>query len=395
MPSMEMGKPSESQVTNPSAFPTKNAARPLRILFCANWAVERLNKADCTRWNPSYTIPGQPYWFFKHANEPVNIEVLDCRCFWGLDRIERKLVRCYPSKGIAAWIRSRRYDLVLSHGGQMGLVIGLLQALAPHLSRTPHVMIDVGAITGGYSGWKNQIITAGCRLAVSSLAAIICHNSKQLNFYRDKYPEVAQNAHFIPLGVDTNEFRPEPCEQEDEIICVGYAKRDWNMLVRAYAGLRTKTRLVLLGIPNGRMIKQNGVDCIPRVGIEEMRNRVRRAKFVALPLENIDYCVGQQTFLQSMAMGKAVLLPRIPAVCDYIRDGATGFLYDVSSEEDLRQKLQMLLSSDDRVELVGRAARAAVEAEFSETVMTDRIIGLLREVAQDGLKVSANPGRNA
>ena len=48
-----------------------------------------------------------------------------------------------------------------------------------------------------------------------------------------------------------------------------------------------------------------------------------------------------------MAMGKAVLLPGIPTVVDYIRDGETGFLYDVDSEQDLGDKLRTLLSSDN------------------------------------------------
>ena len=101
----------------------------LRILFCVNWAVEDVAEADCTRFSPDFRVPGQPYWFFKHAHPNIDVDVLDCRSFLRLDRIERKWVHCYPSKGVLAWVRSRRYDLILSHGGQMGLVIGLLQSL--------------------------------------------------------------------------------------------------------------------------------------------------------------------------------------------------------------------------------------------------------------------------
>jgi glycosyltransferase involved in cell wall biosynthesis len=240
-------------------------------------------------------------------------------------------------------------------------------------------MFDVGAISGGYSGSSNRIVTAGCRLATQSLAGAICHSSQQLKFYRDRYPEVGKVAHFIPLGVDTEDFRPEPCAQEDEIICVGY-DRDWQRLVRAYASLNTATRLVLLGIPSSQTIQHPGVECVPPVSIDEMRRRIRRAKFVVLPLWKVDYCVGQQTFLQAMAMGKTVLLPSIPAVRDYIRDGETGFLYDADSEQDLGMKLRELLTQTETVERVGRAARAATESQFSEAMMADRIVGLLRDI---------------
>jgi glycosyltransferase involved in cell wall biosynthesis len=266
----------------------------------------------------------------------------------------------------------------------MGLVIGLLQSLFPHTSQTPHVMFDVGAISGGYSGMKNRLVTAGCRLAVKSLAGAICHSSHQLEFYRDRYPEVAKVAHFIPLGVDTDEFRPEPSPQEDEAICVGYGGRDWKLLVRAYAGLHTATRLVLLGIPGSEHISHPGVVCVPRVSIDEMRRRIRRAKFVVLPLAKVDFCIGQQTFLQSMALGKSVLVPNIPAVLDYIRDGETGFVYDVDSEQDLSMKLQKLLSDSKTAERVGRAARAATESQFSEAIMAEKVVGLLRGIVRKG-----------
>jgi glycosyltransferase involved in cell wall biosynthesis len=247
-------------------------------------------------------------------------------------------------------------------------------------------MFDVGAISGGYSGSSNRALTAGCRFAVKSLAGAICHSSHQLEFYRDRYPEVAKVAHFIPLGVDTDEFRPEPSPQEDEAICVGYGGRDWKLLVRAYAGLHTATRLVLLGIPGSEHISHPGVVCVPRVSIDEMRRRIRRAKFVVLPLAKVDFCIGQQTFLQSMALGKSVLVPNIPAVRDYIRDGETGFVYDVDSEQDLSMKLQKLLSDSKTAERVGRAARAATESQFSEAMMAARIVGLLREVVRNGSK---------
>jgi glycosyltransferase involved in cell wall biosynthesis len=84
-----------------------------------------------------------------------------------------------------------------------------------------------------------------------------------------------------------------------------------------------------------------------------------------------------------MAMGKAVLLPGIPTVVDYIRDGETGFLYDVDSEQDLGDKLRTLLSSDESVRRVGRAARAAIESEFSEAIMADRVAGLLHKLVRN------------
>ncbi len=361
---------------------SKDNAEVMRALFCVNWPVDHVNAADRTRFSPDYTVPGQPYWFFKHGQHNINVDVLDCRSFLGLHRLERKLVRCYPSKSALAWVRSRRYDVVISHGGQMGLVLALLQTLFGQRFSPPHVMFDVGAISGGSHGWNNPAVINVFGFALKSLAGVICHSSNQLEFYRRQYPSLAEIARFIPLGVDTETFQPKNTAEQDEIICVGYAFRDWKLLVRAYARLNTSTRLVLLGIPTSEYISFPGVECVPRVNIDEMRRRISRARFVVLPIPQVDFCTGQQTFLQSMALGKAVLLSDIPAVVDYITDGETGFLYRVGNEEDLYQKLRLLLSADSTVKRVGQAARQAATTQFSESMMADRVVNFLCDVVR-------------
>jgi len=365
----------------------------LRILFCVNWAVEKIREEDTTRFSPDYCVPGEPYWFFRHGDQRFEVDVLDCRSVFGLHVMERRIARSYPLKSALAWLRSRSYDVIVSHGAQMGLGIALLQTLFPGVPSAPHVMFDVGAISGGAHGWNHPAVIKGFRFAFGSLAAAICHSSHQLEFYRQEYPHVATVAHFIPLGVDTEVFRPQDIAVEDEIICIGYALRDWDLLVRAYARLHAKTRLILLGVPAEQCISCPGVECVPRVNIEVMRQRIAKARFVVLPLPPVDFCIGQQTFLQSMAMGKAVLVSDIPAAKDYITDGENGFLYRAGNEDDLYEKLLYLLSADDVVKTAGQTARVTAMNRFSEKLMSEKIGGLLREVAMknSGRRESALP----
>jgi glycosyltransferase involved in cell wall biosynthesis len=369
-------------VTQPTSTPLEDQAEPLRALFCVNWAVDRVVAADGVRFSPDYRIDGQPYWFFKHGEYNIDVDVLDCRSFLGVHRLERKFLRCYPSKSTLAWIRSRRYDVVMSHGGQVGLVLALLQTLLGERLSPPHVMFDVGAISGGSQRWNNSAVINVFSFALKSLAGVICHSSHQLDFYRKQYPGLSEIARFIPLGVDTDAFQPQDTPEQDEIICVGYAFRDWKLLVRAYARLNTSTRLVLLGIPASECVSSPGVECVPRVNIDEMKRRISRSRFVVLPIPQLEFCTGQQTFLQSMALGKTVLISDIPAVRDYIVDSDTGFLYRPGDEDDLYQKLKLLLSADGTVKSVGTAARNAVVTQFSESLMADRVVTLLRDVVR-------------
>jgi len=115
-----------------------------------------------------------------------------------------------------------------------------------------------------------------------------------------------------------------------------------------------------------------------------MRRRIARARLVVLPLPKVEYSLGQQTFLQSMALGKAVLLPKIPAVVDYIRDGETGFLYEAGNEDDLSRKLEKLLADPETVERVALSGQIATTTHFDEATMADRVAVVLQVAAQRG-----------
>ena len=351
----------------------------MRILFCLNWPVDQqitsLQAAD--RFSPEYRIAGEPFWFFKHLDASYEVDLLDCRAPFGTHAVELKYTRMLSSQGVTAFVRSRRYDLVVSHGAQSALSFALLQTLLRR-KRTPHVLFDVGRITGDSC---NPRRIAACRYALGSLSAIITHSTAQLFFYREHFPRLAANAHFIPLGVDLDEFTPRTVEVEDQILCIGYAKRDWPTLVNAYTSINTRTKLVFLGIPPENAIAGERIVCLPKSNIEEMRALIARSRLIVLPLPAINYCIGQQTLLQSMAMGKTVLATGIPAMLDYVHHGQDGFLYAPENAADLAEKLRLLLSNPDLVARTGEAARRRVERDFSESVMAETLGKLFRQVA--------------
>lgn len=66
-----------------------------------------------------------------------------------------------------------------------------------------------------------------------------------------------------------------------------------------------------------------------------------------------------QVVLEAMASGLPVVASRLPAHCDLLRDGETGFVVD--SAERLGAKLQWLECADNNV-AIGAAARASVRA---------------------------------
>ncbi|MGA2906131.1 MAG: glycosyltransferase family 4 protein [Terracidiphilus sp.] len=349
----------------------------MKILFCVNWAVARLDEPDLHRFCADYISPVQPYWFFRHLCDRHTVDVIDFRGPFGLHRLERSTVRCFPYQSVKAFLRERRYDVVLSHGAQTGLVHSLMSSLIGR-NRPPHFLFDVGALNGGSA---NPAAVAACRFAFRSLAGLIYHSSGQAQHYRAHFPELYARSRFIPLGVDAGEFAPQGEATEDQIICVGYAKRDWTTLLEAYSALRTKTRLVLLGMPQPHDPLPQGVMAVPRVNIAEMRQWIARSRFVVLPIPDTPYSVGQQTLLQSMALGKAVVASDIPALRDYAADAMTACFYRPGDAGELTERMAYLLERPDVADDIGRCARQHVINEFSESLMASRIMEFVSQAA--------------
>lgn len=351
----------------------------MRVLFCVNWKVDQ----SCTpaqakdRFSPDYKIPGQPYWFFRHLDPRIEVDIFDSRVPFGTDDIERKYTKFLISQGVATYWKSKRYDLVVSHGGQSAMSFALLQKLFRN-KPVPHLLFDIARITGMSN---SSLIKKGCRYALDSLSATITHSSPQLSYYKDNFPNIAQHAHFVPLGVDLEEFMPLETAVEDQILCIGYAKRDWQSLISAYERLKTGTKLILLGVQSLPVELPKGVVCIPKVRIAEMREWISRSRFVVLPLPKLPYCIGQQTLLQTMALRKTVLAADIDATRDYITHGQNGFTYRAENVDDLEEKLQYMLSSQANVDVVSGQAYEYAKTHFSEELMAKRIYEICERIA--------------
>lgn len=97
----------------------------------------------------------------------------------------------------------------------------------------------------------------------------------------------------------------------------------------------------------------------------------RRAWANVLPSVHLD-CYGNYfaapelmgfTLLEAMACGTPAIGSNLAAMPEFIRPGETGFVFD--DEAELRARLEQLAGDPELVDRMGRAARRAIEEEFS------------------------------
>jgi glycosyltransferase involved in cell wall biosynthesis len=340
--------------------------RPRRILMLVNWQV-RYSDFDLPDEQPSNkVVRGERYWFFKYwEGEDVAVDVVDFTMLKGIHTVERKVLKFYLSQALRVLPDLDNYDLIVSHSAQSAVMLALMRSMAGK-KRPPHVIIDPGSFNGGR---KRLVELLPIKMSLASVAGVIGHARSQIPFYRDVLCLKPERFRIVHVGVDTQFYSPVPGgEEEDYVLCLGYMKRDWNTLLEAWQGLKTDARLLILG----KEEIGDGVDGVTSMGYVprlRMKELISAARFVVIPLPYHTYSFGQISLLISQALGKAVIVTRVPGLLDYGHDGRTLLFTRPYDAEDMRDKISFLLNDAGASQELGREAKKLVRSRYSDKHM--------------------------
>jgi len=159
-------------------------------------------------------------------------------------------------------------------------------------------------------------------------------------------------------------------------------------LMEAFGKLNTRTELRVIGTEKigrgdlrGREVPKN-VKFYPFVPRPKLKNFIASSKFAVLPLPYHAHSQGQLSLLESMAMGKAVIVTKVPGIIDYVEDGKTAILYEPYNADDLREKVEFLLDNPQVARRIGREARRSVELYYNEENMAKGIYQAIVELCK-------------
>jgi glycosyltransferase involved in cell wall biosynthesis len=340
----------------------------MKILFLPNWKVHQLETDVYDIQAPDKQIKSQRYWFFKHFSGDCSVDIIDCQHNNPLSFLER-MCNVYLWQGIKAFLRASNYDLVISHGAQSGLMYSLMATLT--FRRMPaHIIFDIG----GMNGARNNLIENSLiRFALKSNPSIICHSKVILDNYKKSFLNLVERTRYIPFGVDVDDFVPKHTQNKGKnyVLSFGTSKRDYKTLLDAWSGIKTTVELRIIGHLQDSTI--SNVKVIGKVTIDELRTQIANSLFVIIPLPMFNYSYGQMSFLQSMSMGKTVIVTETPSSIDYLQDGKGSFFVKPYDVVDMHAKLELLLNNKKLLDKTSAKARPFVLESFSEKKMAQEI----------------------
>lgn len=362
-----------------------------------NWKIEYSDSVPEGKQPPDYDVPGYPYWFFRYFKEPVEVTVLDIRSFSWMENFEKNKLHFYIIQSLRALPKLGKYDIILSHGMQSGIVISLFRRI--FRNKAKHIIFDIGSFnSAAESGGALKLQ----QFASKSIDGLIYHTSSQINYYKKFFPWIVPKSKFIKFGTDYHfleqEF-PSNCLQEDisnedvkketiqiekpYMLCVGYAKRDWSTLCRAFDRIKEKgyhdIKLKLIGREkqgdhNGEKSRfTSQIETMPYIPMKQLIHEIKGACFCVVPLETFNYSFGQMTLLQQMSLGKAVIAARVPSLVDYGEEEETLLYYTPKDDLDLSKRMECLLQSETLRTHLGEQAANSVRTKYNEQKMAESI----------------------
>jgi glycosyltransferase involved in cell wall biosynthesis len=202
----------------------------------------------------------------------------------------------------------------------------------------------------------------------------------------------ARSFHTIPLGLDTQSFKPidKSCARQalaigSERFVVGFACADLSshnkggaLLVEALHALSNKAKITLLVFGAGKLPDSGGkYQLIELGGINSPHLQslfYSACDVFAAPSRIESFGL---TALEAMACGTPVVAFHTGGLVDVVADGETGLLEtNVGSVVGLHDQLEWMLQHPTERQNMGLAARQRVEKQFASTLMAKRYVEL-------------------
>jgi glycosyltransferase involved in cell wall biosynthesis len=84
---------------------------------------------------------------------------------------------------------------------------------------------------------------------------------------------------------------------------------------------------------------------------------------------------GVNVALEAMALGRAVVASRLPALAEVIADGKSGLLFTPGNKVELARQTRRLVDGPDLARRLGEEGRRRAAAQFSVGAMVERLAG--------------------
>jgi glycosyltransferase involved in cell wall biosynthesis len=320
----------------------------------------------------------RPRTDYVELAKAIDADVMDMRylteCATAASRLVGRVAGPVLAQVAEAFARQRRYGHIVARADRLGLPLALLFKLTA--GRRDLVLVSVWL-----SRPKKAVFLSHLKVH-SHLGAIVNYGTVQRDVAATRLGVPPEKLYVALQPVDERFWRPAGEPADDYLLSVGSEARDYPTLARAIAGLPVAADLAIGSTvlrPSGDVDAMfaplrreaagtgaaTGIRLRQQIDHRTLRGLYARARFVVVPLHDVDFDAGVTTITEAMAMGKAVIVTRTRGQVDIVRHGENGLYVPPADAGALRAAITRLLDDPAEADRMGRAGRALVESRHT------------------------------
>ncbi len=165
------------------------------------------------------------------------------------------------------------------------------------------------------------------------------------------------------------------------VLSAGRAERDYGLLSEAWSGLPQSLHIVCDTEAPLRFVKPSPNITFLRHCFEaDYLREIAGADFVVVPIKDKELSAGQMVLLQSMALGKPVIISRTPTTEEYGEHLKTLYFVEHGSARAMRDAILALASDAKLRTAIGTAARTRFQQRHTVTAYSNGVLSAVERL---------------
>jgi len=220
------------------------------------------------------------------------------------------------------------------------------------------------------------------RFLVNNIFNLTTYNTIAQKYIFKYYKFNLNKMLYLPWAIDTDFFTPTCVEEENFILAVGDANRDYITLIKAIKDLNIRLIIATRNLSfRGKfsyrlqdliMFKNNNIQ-IKGVSINELKKLYEKAKLVVLSLMPSFTGAGVTALLEAFSMSKPVIVTESPGLKEYCMNNINCIVTKPYDWKLLQTAILNLLNDDKKRKRLGANARNLVLENYTTKITAKKI----------------------
>lgn len=279
------------------------------------------------------------------------------------------------------FLRFLKYDIVFTSTSFGCLIVKAVFGL----SKPKWIMFDfsIAGMVGGGRTFRQKVFSYAVRHGADGIITI---SKKEEERVKVLFPGLKDRIQFIPLGTDTEFYKPDPFIPEDGgVLTVGKDPfRDYRILFGIFKEINIPLTVITRPehidplLPLSENIRTKSA--VPPM---ELLDEYSHSKIFILSLSTkggLNEAVGCSTLVEAMAMGKAIIATRTFTMESYITDGENGILVPEGDSGAMKKAILDLWDDEAKRKRLGEAARRFVVKNCDSEIFTASLADYFRKI---------------